>query len=349
MGEAVVLASEGLTVGYRHGRAVRAVASDLSVTVRAGEMVALLGPNGAGKSTLIRTLCGLQPPLAGRVRLLGDDLLHLDPGERARRLSVVLTERLAVSQLTVEALVALGRQPHTDWAGRLGHHDWEVVDWALRAVHAADLAGRPVSELSDGERQKVLVARALAQEPAAVVLDEPTAFLDLPHRVELTRLLRRLARQTGKAVVFSTHDLDLALRIADRLWLLPPGGPLVSGAPEDLALDGQVGATFEQAGLSFNLDTGQFEAAAPHAGLVRLAGEGRRCEWTRRALDREGYEVAEAAAVGLEVTDQPPYWHATSGGQVTVLDNIAAVVRWLRATAPPPDLTARDEAGTTVG
>ncbi|MBO9343739.1 MAG: ABC transporter ATP-binding protein, partial [Roseiflexus sp.] len=234
-----ILATEHLSIGYAPRRGPRRiVASNLNLTLHAGEVVCLLGPNGVGKSTLLRTLVGMQPPLDGRVWLDGVDLSTLSAREIARRVSVVLTERVEVGQLTVYALVALGRHPHTDWTGRLTPHDEAIVRQALEAVNAVNLAGRLVHELSDGERQRVMVARALAQEPLVVVLDEPTAFLDLPRRVEIMRLLRRLAHETQRAMILSTHDLDLALRSADLLWLMAPGGGVHAGAPEDLVLGG---------------------------------------------------------------------------------------------------------------
>ena len=227
-----LLAARGLAIGYAPRRRPRVeVAAGIDAELRRGELVCLLGPNGAGKSTLMRTLAGLQLPLAGAVDFDGGDLHRLAEDERARLLGLVLTERVAAGNLSAYALVSLGRYPYTGWDGRLSAADEEVVRWALGAVGAEDLAARSVDELSDGERQKVMVARALAQEPAVLLLDEPTAFLDLPRRVEIMQLLRQLAYDTGSAVLLSTHDLDLALRCADRLWLLPAGGPLETGAP----------------------------------------------------------------------------------------------------------------------
>ncbi|PMP84292.1 MAG: ABC transporter ATP-binding protein, partial [Roseiflexus castenholzii] len=250
---ATVLATEDLSIGYAPRRAPwRVIADNLNLALHAGEVVCLLGPNGVGKSTLLRTLVGMQPPLSGRVLLDGADIAALSPREIARRLSIVLTERIEVGQLTAYALVALGRHPHTDWTGRLTPHDEDVVRRALEAVDAVNLAARLVHELSDGERQRVMVARALAQEPLVMALDEPTAFLDLPRRVEMMRLLRRLAHEMNRAILLSTHDLDLALRTADTLWLLAPGGVIHVGAPEDLVLNGAFEATFANEGMTFD-------------------------------------------------------------------------------------------------
>ncbi len=334
---AIMLETERLSIGYAPRRGPRrVVAADLNLALHAGEVVCLLGPNGVGKSTLLRTLVGMQPGLAGRVLLDGADLATLGPRDLARRLSVVLTERIEVGQLSAYALVALGRHPHTDWTGRLTIRDEEVTRWALEAVGAADLAQRQVHELSDGERQRVMVARALAQEPLLMVLDEPTAFLDLPRRVEMMRLLRRLARETNRALLLSTHDLDLALRSADALWLLAPGGGLHSGAPEDLVLGGAFEATFASAGIGFDRRQGSFQVHPPANHRVRLVGDGLVGVWTARALERAGCLLAadhEPAALRVVIAGDAhmPRWEVTANDgppqQIVSLHALAALVR----------------------
>jgi len=318
--ERPVLSAVGLTIGYRHSRRpAKVVAEGLSLELARSQFVCLVGPNGAGKSTLIRTLTGVQPPLVGRVLLEGQDVHRLPPIELAQQVSVVLTERLAAAALPVFSLVALGRFPYTGWSGRLSERDEAVVRWSLESVGALDLAERDVSELSDGEQQKVMIARALAQEPRLMVLDEPTAFLDLPRRVELMHLLRRLARETESTFLLSTHDLDLALRTADRIWLLPPGGPLQDGAPEDLVLSDAFERTFRNEGVSFDKSTGAFRIHAAATGVVALIGEGTHAFWTQRALEREGFEVGPdegGARLRVQVTsdDERFAWRLTANG-----------------------------------
>ena len=303
-----VLEASALVLGYRAGRRdVRQVGQPMDLEIDAGRLVCLLGPNGAGKSTLLRTLAGMQPALSGGIRLLGEDLASLSPSALARRLSVVLTEPLSPGNLDARTLVSLGRYPYTDWVGRLSEADWGVVDRALELLHAEPLASRPVAELSDGERQKVLIARALAQEPRLMILDEPTSFLDLPRRIELLALLRKLTRTTRCSVLLATHHLDLALHYGDRLWLQPESGPLLHGVPEDLALSGALESTFSSRELTFDAERGQFRFAyAQGSRSIAVIGEGLAAVWTGHALRRSGFEVVGPGEVEdrVEITEE---------------------------------------------
>lgn len=292
-----VLEIRHLTVGYTRPR--RVVIEGLNLSLAAGELVCLIGPNGAGKSTLMRTIAGLQPPLEGEIRLMGDDIRKLSARDLAQRLSMVLTERVDVGLLPAYSLVALGRHPYTGWSGRLTTQDEQAVREAISQVGAGPLASRPVSELSDGERQKIMIARALAQEPELMLLDEPTAYLDLPRRVEMMGLLLRLAHETGRAILLSTHDLDLALRSADRIWLLPDDGTMHVGAPEDLVLSGAFETAFHSEGVQFDPHAGSFAVNAQHRGSVALEGEELARAWTQRALERVGFSVTANGAKPL--------------------------------------------------
>ena len=294
------LRADSLEIGYRHGaRGRTVVARNLRLELDVGEVVCLVGPNGAGKSTLLRTLTGLQPALGGRVFVEDADIHDLDLKERARKIGVVLTERVNVGLLPSFDLVALGRHPHTDWTGGLTPHDLSVVEWALDAVGALHLRDRSVSELSDGERQKIMIARALAQEPAIIILDEPTAYLDLPRRVEIMGLLKKLARTTDRAILLSTHDLDLAIRAADRMWLMSGAGTIHVGSPEDLVLSGELESVFAGEGVAFDAEHGSFHLTAETRGFVRLIGDGTAAIWTRRALRREGFELTDDGTLSL--------------------------------------------------
>jgi iron complex transport system ATP-binding protein len=314
------------------------VAEGLSLSLSAGEFVCLIGPNGAGKSTLIRTLAGMQAPLRGQVRLLDDDVQALTPQTLAKRLSVVLTDRVEVGALSAHDLVALGRYPYTNWLGRLSVHDQRMIGWAIEVVGAQHIAHRNVSELSDGERQKVMIARALAQEPQLMVLDEPTAFLDVPRRVEILSLLRELAHTTHRAVLLSTHDLELALRSADRIWLLSVGGTLHVGAPEDLVLNGAFEHVFHSEGVAFNPETGAFSMSSSHLGEVTLVAGGSTqvVFWTTRALERIGLQVVHLPANGrmqvdILVQNDVVRWRTTLTNQTEDHRSLDALIRYVKA------------------
>ncbi|MEM9290613.1 MAG: ABC transporter ATP-binding protein [Acidobacteriota bacterium] len=357
------LTTSQLVVGYREGRKVtKRVSGPLELNLARGELVCLLGPNGAGKSTLMRTLTAMQPALEGEVQLMGEPLTQIPAAERARRLAVVLTDRVAVGMLSARSVVELGRYPHTGWRGRLVARDHQIVDQALTTAGAQELADRAVVELSDGERQKVMIARALAQEPAVLVLDEITAFLDLPRRVEVMRLLRHLAHRENKAVLVSSHDLELALRSADRIWLLSKGGKLVKGSPESLVLSGEFSETFASEGVVFDRSTGTFQLTEQIHGEVQIVGEGEAAAWTRRAVERLGFATltdsdsgsgsgsgseSDTAERRIEVVDEgpAPRWRWVCRGEVQELGSLDEVISVLEAeqretTAAPPMIGA---------
>lgn len=202
-----------LTVGYRGHRVVE----DISLSLPCGRLVCLLGPNGAGKSTLLRTLCGFQPPIAGTVTISGSDITTMSTAEVARLVSVVLTDRPLTPSLTAAEMVGMGRAPYTGFWGRLSDDDRRLVSEAMQTVGIAPLATRRMGRLSDGERQKVMIAKALAQHTPVIVLDEPTAFLDYPSKVAVMKTLARLAHDEGKTILMSTHDLELAAQLGDEL------------------------------------------------------------------------------------------------------------------------------------
>lgn len=331
-----ILRTDNLAIGYKKNSTTHMVAEGVNTSLHGGELVCLLGPNGAGKSTLLRTVAGMQRPLHGTVFLGAASIHKLDARTLARQVSVVLTERVQVGLLTAYALVALGRHPYTGWTGQLTAGDEAVVQGALTAVSAAHLAPRFVHELSDGERQKVMIARALAQEPQVMLLDEPTAFLDLPRRVEIMGILRRLAHEQDRAILLSTHDLDLALRMADTIWLMPEHGPLQVGAPEDLVLSGAFERTFYSAGITFDPQTGSFKIRRPETGHIDLVGEGLAAIWARRALEREGFQVHQGpngSAVQVKVItgDKQPRWQLTQNSQTTQVDSIQSLLAELQS------------------
>ena len=282
---------KGLSIGYRTKHGPKVVADGLSAELKRGELTCLLGANGVGKSTLLRTLSAFQPKLGGHIYIIGKELEEYADRDLARLLGVVLTERPDVHNLSVEDLIGLGRSPYTGFWGTLHQEDREAVARAAALVGIEPLLGRMADTLSDGERQKVMIAKALAQETPVILLDEPTAFLDFPSKVEIMRLLHRLSRDAGKAVFLSTHDLDLALQLADRIWLLDKEQGLSVGTPEGLALDGTLSRYFVRPGVGFDAGTGLFRVEQPCTRRIRLTGEGVRAAMIQKALRRNGIEA----------------------------------------------------------
>jgi iron complex transport system ATP-binding protein len=241
-----------------------------------------MGPNGVGKSSLIRTLAGLQNPLSGKVVA---NYGTINP----KLISVVLTDKITGSSMTAYELVTYGRYPYLDWHVRLSNQDKAIIDQAIGYVHIEHLADRKVDELSDGQLQMVMIARALAQDTPIVLLDEPTAHLDLNNRVEIMKLLRKLSHDLKKSVLISTHELDLALQTADMIWLTGKNKNILKGLPEDLVLDGSFDAIFQFKG--FDLKSGKIQHESHRQVLVALDGEGPEFLWTKNALERSGFEV----------------------------------------------------------
>ncbi len=253
-----MLTLEHLTIGYGKGRRRHVVGSDLCASLPPASLTALVGTNGTGKSTLLRTLAGFLSPLGGAVRLQGEDIAGFAPSELARRIAVVLTQRVDTDFLSVQAVVESGRTPYTNFSGRLTERDRSVVAEALTLTDTARFADRMLSTLSDGERQRVMIAKALAQETPVILLDEPTAFLDFPGKMEVMNLLLRLSREGGKTILLSTHDLEPAFRLADRLWLLSVEG-LIEGTPRELADSGDIAGRFHTDGATFDPENLRFD------------------------------------------------------------------------------------------
>ena len=244
---------ESLSTGYRNKKNVTVVAHDINATILGGELTCLLGPNGAGKSTLLRTLSAFLPPVKGDISIMGRNLRDYTDKELAKTIGVVLTEKTDLRNMTVYDLIGLGRSPYTGFWGTLHEDDRRVVDEAIEMVGIGPLKDRMIQTLSDGERQKVMIAKALAQQTPIIFLDEPTAFLDFPSKVEIMQLLHVLSRTTGKTIFLSTHDLELALQIADTIWLMDRDKGVVIGTPDKLAKDGSLNSFFAQRDIKFDI------------------------------------------------------------------------------------------------
>ncbi len=237
----------------------RMLLQDVAADIPQASLTAFIGRNGTGKSTLLRTIAGLARPAAGEIRLCGEPLSALPPRRLAATVSFVATDKVRIAHLTCEELVALGRAPYTDWIGRMQQSDRAIVRRALETAGIADLARKTMDTLSDGECQRAMIARALAQDTPVMLLDEPTAFLDLPNRYALASLLRRLAREEGKCILFSTHDLDIALNLCDTVLLIDT--PALCHLPAaDMAASGSIERLFAGAGLTFDPASGRISA-----------------------------------------------------------------------------------------
>jgi len=279
----ILLETNGLAVGH-HG-SDKALFENLNLSLCQGELVCFMGPNGIGKSTLIRTLAGLQKALKGTIRL-GTNL-H-------QQIAVVLTDKVVSPNMSVYELITFGRYPYLDWSIRLREEDKNIIDEAIRQVHIQPLIHKKLYQLSDGQLQLAMIARALTQTTPIILLDEPTAHLDLNNRVEIMRLLRDLARQTHRAILVATHELDLALQTADYIWLTGRSKNIITGIPEDLVLNGAFDDIFQFKG--FDLKTGKVTQQAHRDKSIRLTGEGAEYLWTKNALERSGFVVTSSPA-----------------------------------------------------
>jgi len=326
------LSTTQLRIGYQHkGRAI-CIAKTPELDIRAGDFICLLGANGVGKSTLIRTLSGIQTPLQGTLRLGNQPAEQLSPRERAKKISVVLTEIPSLGMMNADSLVALGRHPHTGNLGTLKPNDLERIDWAFQTMDAMALKKSTVAQLSDGERQKLLIARALAQDTPLMLLDEPTAFLDLPRRVELMVTLRKLAHEKTMGILLSTHDLDLALRFADCIWLLDEVGNLCKGYPEALALNGAIRRAFSSRHAEWQSEQGTFGLNTHSTLKASVRGDDVSTLWTRRALERLGFCIVEDAQadilqVSVRTMDNQTKWQVDGNGLKHTFDTISDCIK----------------------
>ena len=252
MTDNTILSTCDLAVGYRNGKQETVLLKDLNLALERGKLVALLGQNGAGKSTLLRALTCDERPIGGTIIADGKNLLEMNQKDRSRLIGLVSTERIQAGALTVTELVGLGRQPHTGFLGRLDDEDREIVRQSMTDAGIIAKAGEYMASLSDGERQKAMIARALAQQTPIIILDEPTAFLDVASRIETMRLLQNLAHDRGKAVLLSSHDISQSLMLADELWLITTDRQVLTGTTRQLVDEGAMNRLFENREIHFN-------------------------------------------------------------------------------------------------
>ena len=264
---------KNLTTGYKVKGGEKVIARGLNASLNSGEMICLLGPNGAGKSTLLRTLAAFQPTLGGTVTVMGQDIKKYQSKDLARLMSVVLTDNSDIKNMTAEEVVSMGRSPYTGFWGKLREKDKLVVKKSLGWVGIEELAPRKMQTLSDGERQKVMIAKAIAQETPIILLDEPTAYLDYPSKIAMMLLLHRLAKALKKTIFMSTHDLEHALQVADQVWLIDAKKGLTTGMPEDLSIDGSIEQYFAKENMLFDRDSCTFSIEYETARDIIVEGK----------------------------------------------------------------------------
>lgn len=291
---AITLETKNLTAGYLHRKESIALFSHLNLTLRAGELVSFMGPNGIGKSTLIRTIAGLQKPLDGAV--------EFSNSATTKQIAVVLTDKIQATNLTALELITYGRYPYLDWNIELKNDDLRIIEESIALTRTEHLINKKLYELSDGQLQLVLIARALAQQTPILLLDEPTAHLDLNNRVEIMNLLRRLSREKNKAILIASHELDLALQTSDTIWIAGKDQTIITGIPEDLVLSGVFDEIFQFKG--FDLKTGKVFHEEHRQVAVQLHGEGHAFLWTKNALERSGYTIDTEAPIIVGVREE---------------------------------------------
>lgn len=319
---------ESFAIGHQKGHALL---RHLNLSVNRGEMVALIGRNGTGKSTLLKSMIGLLAPLEGVCLLEGLALDEYSLPRRAQKLSFVSSHLEYLPALSVGELVALGRMPYTGWTGRLNSKDRVRIGQALDELQLVSLKERKLDCLSDGERQRAMIARALVQDTALMVLDEPTAFLDIPNTYDMIRLLSKI-RDGGRSIVYSTHDLETAMQCADKMWVIQ-GDTILEGAPEDLGISGMYEDLFSTSGIGFDEKTGKFLFKGIHRGRVSLLGEpGSAHIWTRSMLERLGFMLDREAEIKIRVegSADKPGWSLLYAGKETRHENLYSLARFLK-------------------
>ncbi len=313
----VLLETKELSVGYPIKSGSKVLLENLELSLRTGELVCFMGPNGIGKSTFIRTIAGLHPPLKGET-IISENI------PREQSIAVVLTDKILPNQMRVYDLITFGRYPYLSWDIRLKDNDRAAIENAIDLTGIRYLVDQKISELSDGQLQLAMIARALAQECPILLLDEPTAHLDLNNRVEIMNLLRSLAHESNKAILIATHELDLVLQTADRIWLATRDKKILSGIPEDLVLDDSFDKIFRLKG--FDLKTGKVKHQVHQQLKIKLEGEGSTYLWTKNALERCGYEVTESGSIIIEIKlDPTPTWILNSNPYTTIESMIHAL------------------------
>jgi len=330
--QANIINISDLSIGYFSGGNKQALLSYLSMEASKGELIALIGKNGAGKSTLLRTLTKQLPLISGHISIYGKDPEDYSMNQFAKIVSFVSTEIVKINNFRVIDLVALGRFPHTNWIGKLQSEDLEKVTDALASVGLSHLTYKSTNQISDGERQRVMIARAIAQDTPIIIMDEPTAFLDITNRYEIVDLLHNLTREKDKTIIFSSHDLSIAMQEADKIWLMEDKN-ILQGAPEDLIINNSFNKLFQNSRVSFDRQTGEFRMQKKMVTNMTLAGDKKLLIWTQKALERNGIGIAVTQAeseINAIFKEKRPCWALTLKNQKLEFYSIYELSTYLR-------------------
>jgi len=324
-----ILTAENLTLGYKKGRTIKKVAENIDFHLRKGKLTCLLGPNGVGKSTLIKTIMGQLLPLEGKILIKDKSIQKIGNKEISKIIAVVLTEKINSGTLNVRQLVELGRIPHTGWLGKLSEKDQAKVNEAIEVTNIQYLAQVPLSELSDGQLQKAMIARALAQDGEILILDEPTAHLDLVNRFEIMHLLRRIAKEENKAVLVVTHDLEIAIETADEFWLMQCGLPLVTGLPEDLIIRQELDILLPSDKLTFDKISGKVKTLNERE-VLGIRGTDPMKSWLALALKKSNITSFPEDTL-LEINEKPFSIELKIGDKAHNFSSIADLLFFLKS------------------
>ena len=287
-----VISVKNLSIGYENIE----VLSDLNFDIKEGELICLMGGNGCGKTTLLKTLSGLQDKLKGTIEIDSKEINSFNEIDLAQKISIVLTERLEVEHLSVFDIVKLSRFSHTNFWGTLSKKDLDIINDSILLLGIQDLKNKMFDELSDGQKQKVMICRALAQDTPILFLDEPTTFLDIPHKMEVVKILKKIAKEKNIAVFFSSHDWELVLEMCHQIWPISKTGKISIGTPEDFLLTREIEKTFPHDQFKLNFQKGNFQEDRDYFYSVEVTGDDeRRVFWTNHFLEKSGFKIIKSS------------------------------------------------------
>ncbi len=330
--QVVLLKTIDLTIGYskKPGSALSGI---FNLSAKKAELIALVGKNGIGKSTLLKTLVKLQPPVSGKIFLKGKLLQDFSPKNLATFLSFVYTEPVHVNNLRVFDLVAMGRYPFTNWFGTNRDTDLKMINNAIRLTGIENLKEKNILHISDGERQRAMIARTLAQNTQIIILDEPTAFLDLTNKYEIVHILKKLTRDHNKTIIFSTHELNIAIEEADKIWLMTSDG-IHQGAPEDLIFEKKFTSMFDKKDSAYISEKGELKVRKEFFKKIGLSGQGKEFQLTKKALERIGIEcvpvIDKEEQVSIQSLEHFIEWNYISESTHIKFWNIYSLISHIR-------------------